>query len=159
MKHIINLIFYISILLCLNSCFSCECDDELDDFYNIDIDAKSFDSSISINEILYKKNNKGQPELYTIQVIEPYNDTTYEFFRYSIRNQDTVLWLQLNNPPLKVNISIPQIGLNYILNEFKIDGHRSGSSNCSCFLETSKTFVLNDSLTFEAINNDVVLQK
>jgi hypothetical protein len=150
--------FYIFILLCLNSCFSCECDDELDDFYNIGIDSKSFDSSISINEILYKKNNKGEPELYTIQVIEPYNDTTYEFFRHSIRNQDTILWLQLRNPPQKVTILIPQIELNYVLTNFKIDGNISGD-NCSCFLETSKTFVLNDSLKYEAINNDVVLRK
>ncbi len=159
MKYIINLMFYIFILICLNSCFSCECDDELDVFYNIGIDAKSFDSSISLNKILYKTNNKGQPELYTIQVIEPWNDTTYELFRYSIRNQDTVLWLNLRRPPLRVNISIPQIKLNYVLNDFKIDGNRSGSSNCRCFLETSKTFVLNDSLKFEAINNDVVLRK
>ena len=150
--------FYIFILICLNSCFSCECDDELDDFYNIGIDAKSFDSSISLNEILYKTNNKGQPELYTIQVIEPWNDTTYELFRYSIRNQDTVLWLQLRNPPLKVNILIPQIELNYVLNNFKIDGNIS-DDNCRCFLETSKTFVLNDSLKYEAINNDVILRK
>lgn len=158
MKHTIILLFYILILNCLSSC-TCDCDDELDRFYNIKIDVKSFDSNISINELLNKKDNKGQPELYTLQVIEYGNDTTFEFFGYSVRNQDTTLWFKLRNPPIKVNISIPQIGLNYVLNEFKIDGNDKGDFNCSCLEETSKTFVLNDSLKFEAINDDVVLRK
>lgn len=152
--HIIIILALFSIMGC------CDCFDDDEREFRIEVDFKSYDPKISIHELLTTTDNLGNPALYKIQgCIGDTNCYSIKFNLNLNNNKDSILYFVTSSiSTQKLTIEIPVINLKHKLTEFREKGKYRGFK-CKCFTATQKTVLLDDSLRLDAYYKSIVFKK
>jgi hypothetical protein len=153
-----HLIVLILVLFSIMGCCDCFDDDERD--YRIEVDFKSYDPKISIHELLTTTDSSGNPTLYKIQGC--LGDTNCYSVKLNLNlnsKKDSILYFITSSfSTEKLTIEIPIINLKHKLTEFRVNGKYRGLS-CRCFTATQKTVLLDDSIRLDAYYKSIVFKK
>jgi hypothetical protein len=157
----INVLFLCLVsVVAIQSCGTCDCFDEPDYAYTFELDFKSYNSGMSINEFLSVRDSIGNPKNYQIKVYN--NDTNFREDHFSWGGDgkgDSIVIFTLWRPQKKVTIDINAIGMKHEFTKFELEGNEKGRINCKCFTPTKKTVTMDDSINIDVLNSNIVIKK
>lgn len=152
-------VIILPIILILNSCVvTCDCSFG-EKAFAFQVDYRSYQTNMSINEFVNTKDSTGKPKYYSIKVYTDKYDSNSAFFEsWGDGKGDSIVGFTCWEPPYKVIIDIGLIGVHHTFSSFITEGY-SSSLLCRCFKVTKKVVTMDDSVNFDAINKPVVLKK
>lgn len=145
----------IAFALLYTGCFrTCDCFDEPEFSFSIEVDFKSYKTGMSIKEFLELDSAK-KSKYYKIEVMEMDSSIHLMNFQWLGNGKsdtsgfDSTVFFNVWSADVikQVTISIDTIHLKHTFTDFDVQGFSKGTRNCKCFTATNKSMRMDDSVT------------